>query len=592
MTRRNWMGFAAMLVAGLFLAGCGGDDNGLSSEDMARIAAAEDAAMMAQEDAAAAHEEAEEAKAEAAAADAAAAAAQAEATAAKADAAAAQAEAEKEVVIPETDTSEIDAAIDALEVLVADLAAEPLTPVEILSGAKGTGSAADLSVAATKIAGQLNATFDHDGDEGLVNLPEIPGDDPDGTPADLKAKDAVTRDIAYVSSAGISSADGTSKDKGFLKHTFTGGPTVDLTSPGDIETLKLGNLLKVNGVDLKSFSIRETDKIMVEIGPVSGVTATATVNTEGSVAAGSEAVTELATGFTRTTTLGSDGSMSVVTVNNVTGKPSSATITTFVGGARIVEGPGTMATIYGADGSTLAYAPGSSPATDYMSTSTAASGPGGTPSAIPATDLSRALMKYKNAKAPKYALAQHAAAGYGAWLEDSFFVAYVISAEDDAILSDPDDMAMKVAWGGRAYNSARVSHLSGRGATAMWKGLMVGHDIVGEEMVKGNASVTARVSDAVLADQAAAGRAAADVLDVSLTNIITADGTAVSRVAEGIHWTDLDLIGGWFAKGDEIQGAFYDSGNEVVGEFEKEGILGVFGAMEYEMEEMMDMASQ
>ena len=75
MTRRNWMVFAAMLIAAsaLVLAGCGGDDNGLSAEDMARLAAAETAAASAQETAAAAqmeaataHEEAEEAKTEAA----------------------------------------------------------------------------------------------------------------------------------------------------------------------------------------------------------------------------------------------------------------------------------------------------------------------------------------------------------------------------------------------------------------------------------------------------------------------------------------------------------------------------------------------
>ena len=45
-----------------------------------------------------------------------------------------------------------------------------------------------------------------------------------------------------------------------------------------------------------------------------------------------------------------------------------------------------------------------------------------------------------------------------------------------------------------------------------------------------------------------------DIVDVSLTNIINAKGTAVSRVADGIHWTNLDLEGGSFAKGDEIDG--------------------------------------
>ena len=610
MTRRNWMGFAAMLVAGLFLAGCGGDDNGLSSEDMARLSAAESAAMMAQAEAEAAQAEAEAAHEEAEAAEAAAAAAQAEATAAKADAAAAQAEAEKEVVIPEPDTSAIDAALEALEATVAELAATPATPVEILGGAKGTGSAADLSVAATKIAGQLNATYDHDmpkGDKSLVNLPDI-----SGTPADADDNNNYTRNIAHASGAGIMSADGTSKDKGFLRHSFTGGPTVDLTSPGDIGTLRLGNLLKVNGVDLKSFSLKETDKVRTtRTGTFVTDSGAFTPDTDGS---GSHTVQ---------TTLGLDGSSSVVVQDNTGDTVFSETIT-YVGGAKVVEYEEMTAEITAAevaaaasvvysaavartaakvtrsDGDTLTVLVNAAGTAYEMD-----NGDGGTanptydPSdlswvnatTLPAADQANAKARYVNARAPTYTIAQHNAKGYGAWLEDSFFVAYVISAEDDAIISDPDDMAMKIAWGGRAHDSDPAANLSGRGETAMWKGLMVGHDMKGSAMVKGNASVTARVSDAVLADRAD-GNLSADVVDVSLTNVITADGTAVARVADGIHWTNLNLSGGRFSKGDEIAGAFYDNGNEVVGEFEKEDILGVFGAMEYEMEEMMDMASQ
>ena len=612
MTRRNWMGFAATLVAGLFLAGCGGDDNGLSSEDMARLSAAESAAMMAQAEAEAAQAEAEAAHEEAEAAEAAAAAAQAEATAAKADAAAAQAEAEKEVEIPEVDTSAIDDAIAALEATVEELMAAPATPVEILGGAKGTGSAADLSVAATKIAGQLNATDDHDGDKSLVNLPDI-----SGTPADADDNNNYTRNIAHASGAGIMSADGTSKDKGFLRHSFTGGPTVDLTSPGDIATLRLGNLLKVNGVDLKSFSVRETDKVMTQMTNNMGVvSATAADNTHST-----------------TTTLGADGSRSVVVKDPTRDTVLSQTVT-YTGGSKVVEfnaplsapiaasttaapsisltaaETGDVAMVTRADGDTLsiyaavAGALGDKAAAGTIYVNAVATGTPvaydpadpvwvnrGAMGTLPAADQANAKARYVNARAPTYTIAQHNAKGYGAWLEDSFFVAYVISAEDDLIISDPDDMAMKIAWGGRAHDSDPAANLSGRGETAMWKGLMVGHDMKGSAMVKGNASVTARVSDAVLADRAT-GNLAADVVDVMLSNIITADGTAVARVADGIHWTNLNLSGGRFSKGDEIAGAFYDNGNEVVGEFEKEDILGVFGALEYEMEEMMDMASQ
>ena len=83
--------FSAVLVSlALMLAGCGGDDGGLSADDMARIADAESAAAMAQTDAdaakaeaATAHEEAEAAKADAMKAQEAADAAKAEADAAK-----------------------------------------------------------------------------------------------------------------------------------------------------------------------------------------------------------------------------------------------------------------------------------------------------------------------------------------------------------------------------------------------------------------------------------------------------------------------------------------------------------------------------
>jgi hypothetical protein len=201
---------------------------------------------------------------------------------------------------------------------------------------------------------------------------------------------------------------------------------------------------------------------------------------------------------------------------------------------------------------------------------------------------------YTNAKDPMYTTAQHNAKGYGAWLTDSFFAAYVMNAEDDLVISDPDATIMKIAWGGRAHDSGMADNLSGRGETAHWKGLMVGHDMDAEAatngmMLKGNAMITARVGEATLADQAKA--TAPDIVDLSLTNIITADGTAVSRVADGIHWTNLDLIGGGFEKGSEIKGQFYDGGNEVVGTFDKESILGAFGAVEYEaMDDAMDMA--
>jgi hypothetical protein len=329
-----------------------------------------------------------------------------------------------------------------------------------------------------------------------------------------------------------------------------------------------------------------------------------------------------------TTTLGKDGSKSVVVKDN-TGNTVFSDTVTYVGGSKVVEydearsteivvspaatlparividnprdanaagmvtrANGDTLTVLRGDGETpfVAGVDTDDTAYNYDPANPTWVAPAPADRMLPAADQANAKAAYANAGAT-FTIAQHNAKGYGAWLTDSFFVAYVLMAEDDDLISDPDAVAMKIAWGGRAHDSAMASNLSGRGETAMWKGLMVGHDMDAEastygDMLKGNASITARVGEATLADQSVAS--APDIVDVSLTNIITADGTAVSRVADGIHWTNLDLKGGGFAKGTEVMGAFYDNGNEVVGEFNKSKILGVFGAVEYEMMDTMD----
>ena len=95
MTRRNWLVFAAMLIAAsaLALSGCGGDDGGLSAEDMARIDTAEANAATAEAARMAAVADAADARAEAADAEAARMAAVADAADYKAKAMAAEAEA-------------------------------------------------------------------------------------------------------------------------------------------------------------------------------------------------------------------------------------------------------------------------------------------------------------------------------------------------------------------------------------------------------------------------------------------------------------------------------------------------------------------
>ena len=595
------------------LAGCGGDDEGgLSAADMARIEAAEGAAASAQTEAEAAHMEAESAQeaADAAATDLAA----AQEELADLQTQLAEAETDAGDAAAEEDTSALDDAIAALQMQIAALiekTADPETPLAILGGEKSAMSANDRAALAAKIVGQLNAMYDHDKDKSLFNLPEImeTSDNRIVGATNVRVKDALTRNVSHAAAGDkIMSADGSSADGGFLMHSFTGGPTVDLTSAGDIATLRVGNLLEVNGVDLKSFTLKETDKVRTQ--------------TAAAIVAATATLPALAVGNTRTTTLGADGSMTVVDKNDA-GDVLLDQTTTYLGGNKIVEyglhgtptpgravitldpgtvGVGTAATatrkdgapltvlqVRAADGSLgttgLETTAGATGATDYNYDPANPSWGAADPTMLVAGQLANAKAAYASAGAA-YITAQHNAKGYGAWLADSFFVAYVMNAEDDLIISDPDSTVMKVAWGGRAHDSTPASNLSGRGESAMWKGLMVGHDMDADAatsgaMLKGNAMITARVGEATLADNQAARTP--DIVDVSLTNIITADGTAVSRVADGIHWTNLDLSGGGFAKGTEIMGTFYDNGNEVVGEFSKSDILGVFGAAEYEM---------
>ena len=57
----------------------------------------------------------------------------------------------------------------------------------------------------------------------------------------------------------------------FLRHTFaSSGTKVDLSSPGDLDGLKLGKLLTVDGVNLMSVDLAETDKVTEAKGTIGG----------------------------------------------------------------------------------------------------------------------------------------------------------------------------------------------------------------------------------------------------------------------------------------------------------------------------------
>ena len=386
-----------LALAGLALSGCcGGDDNGgLSAADMARIDTAEADAAAAHAEAEALEEKLEELEAELAA-----------------------------VGTDDEDTSDLDAAIEALQMQIAALTektADPKTAMEILGGNKSKFSANDIAAMGKKVVGQLNARYDHDMDEGMVNLPELENDGDD----DTTEIDKMTRDVTHASQI----MEGTKKY--FLRHTFKDtGTMVDLASPGDIETLSLKSLMEVDGIELMSFEVEETDKIATQTN------ATAAALTGANVEVGTA---DLPVNTMRTVTLGKDGSMSVVDTNTITGKATRSVITSYIGGEKIVEtlplaDGAAAAVLTRATGATLTYnAPADVDAdTDYPATNPVAALPDAAARVLPATDLAQAEMMYNNSKAPDYTIAQHSAMGYGAWLEDSFFVAYVITTEDDA----------------------------------------------------------------------------------------------------------------------------------------------------------------
>ena len=80
-----------------------------------------------------------------------------------------------------------------------------------------------------------------------------------------------------------------------------------------------------------------------------------------------------------------------------------------------------------------------------------------TPSAVTATDLARAMMRYNNAKAPTYTLAQHTARVTAPGWRTASSRATPSWPMDHAVISDPDEAAMMLAFGGREHDSAIAS---------------------------------------------------------------------------------------------------------------------------------------
>ena len=152
--------------------------------------------------------------------------------------------------------------------------------------------------------------------------------------------------------------------------------------------------------------------------------------------------------------------------------------------------------------------------------------------------------------------------GYGGWMEHSLFTV--------RLGIDTYDGGSFVNWV-RAYSLAlgdAPGTNPGAGALS-WEGVMVGRnsDIDSasvSNVVQGDASVSAALSPA-----------GAMSVDIAFSNIKDLNsGTSIADM----NWTDLSVVGGSFGSGT-IAGSFYGPGHEeVAGMFERNDILGAFGA--------------
>ena len=152
--------------------------------------------------------------------------------------------------------------------------------------------------------------------------------------------------------------------------------------------------------------------------------------------------------------------------------------------------------------------------------------------------------------------------GYGGWMEHSLFTV--------RLGIDTYDGGSFVNWV-RAYSLA-LGDAPGTNPGAgplSWDGVMVGRnsDIDSasvSNVVQGNASVSAALSPA-------GGMS----VDIAFSNIKDLNsGTSIADMS----WTDLSVVGGSFGSGT-IAGSFYGPGHEeVAGVFERNDILGAFGA--------------
>ena len=140
----------------------------------------------------------------------------------------------------------------------------------------------------------------------------------------------------------------------------------------------------------------------------------------------------------------------------------------------------------------------------------------------------------------------------GAWMESSAFLAASVEVADDEI--GDTALAFAVALG----DSPGTNPVARGGGT--WTGAMVGSDTHASEIVKGRATI--RIRD--FSDPSA---------DVAFTRVRAASGPR-----NDMTWTGLSIENGTFAN-SSIQGTFFgERHTEVAGTFERDRVIGAFGA--------------
>ena len=158
--------------------------------------------------------------------------------------------------------------------------------------------------------------------------------------------------------------------------------------------------------------------------------------------------------------------------------------------------------------------------------------------------------------------------GYGGWLQHSFFITETDRITGGALEGTPLVYSYSV---GDAPNTNPAAD----GGSGIWRGVMVGAD-VSQTVTRGHPiQGDAEITIADFADPQAS---------IAFTSIYDLEARTPR---DDMTWSDIPVTEGGFATGsdeDSIEGRFYGPNHEEVGGiFEREGILGAFGAMRSDM---------